>query len=237
MTTGQPTLESLPPAAAGVCRTVWVRHGETDWNLVKRYQGQLDIPLNAHGRRQADLLARRLADGTFRPAAIYSSDLSRAHETAKAIALALQQPCVCDEALRERHFGCFAGCVAAEMLVSDPIAASGLLTRSTEAELPGGESLGRFHARIVAVLAKLVERHLGQTILVVSHGGILDSVYRHANSLELQPARDWPILNTSVNVVDYEAQATAQNRAAVRCWGDVEHLQRAASRTLDEIDR
>jgi uncharacterized phosphatase len=142
-----------------------VRHGETDWNLQRRIQGSTDIPLNKTGRVQAtragELLARREWDG------IVASPLSRAFETASIIAdeVGLPTPTTID-ALVERRYG------EAEGLDE------GTLARRypTKTPVPGRESRGEVAARVVPALIALAESHPDQSLIVVTHGGVIRTV-------------------------------------------------------------
>lgn len=142
-----------------------VRHGETDWNAQKRIQGRTDIPLNETGRAQArttgELLARRSWDG------IYSSPLSRARETAEIIGAAVGIPGVgvIDE-IGERNYG------AAEGLEDSQIEAQ----FPGDTPVPGRETHGEVAARVLPALLDLGVAHPGQSLLVVSHGGVIRSV-------------------------------------------------------------
>jgi len=102
-----------------ITRVLVIRHGETAWNRESRIQGHIDIPLNDQGRWQAERLAQALADEPL--AAIYSSDLQRAFDTAQAIAEATGLDVVADETLRERHFGDMEGLTHDEILARWPV--------------------------------------------------------------------------------------------------------------------
>ena len=161
-----------------------VRHGETDWNAARRIQGRTDIPLNDAGRAQArqaaELLARRRWD------AVYSSPLSRAHETASIIAERLGIDEVTGVAeLVERDYG------DAEGMSFEQIEA--LYPEGVRA--PGQETRAEVAARVVPALLALAERHPGERILVVSHGGAIRSVLQTAEP-ETQHPR---ITNASVH--------------------------------------
>jgi probable phosphoglycerate mutase len=93
-------------------------------------------------------------------------------------------------------------------------------SREPDFELPGGgESLRRFHARVERTLAALVRRHRGGTIVLVTHGGVLDSVYRIANRLPMQAARHHELLNASLNTISWNGESYSQTG-----WADVAHL-------------
>ena len=142
-----------------------VRHGETDWNLERRIQGSTDIPLNDTGRSQArktgSLLASRNWDG------IVSSPLSRAFETASIIAdvLGLDRPTSLDTIV-ERHYGEAEGLDEASLSTRFP----------ADAAVPGRESRDDVAARVMPALIRLAEAHPGESLIVVSHGGVIRTV-------------------------------------------------------------
>ncbi|HYN93845.1 MAG TPA: histidine phosphatase family protein [Pilimelia sp.] len=146
---------------------VW-RHGNTDWNRIERVQGQTDTPLNATGRGQAAAAATLLA--TLRPDAIVSSDLSRAADTAAALAELTGLPVRHDERLRERFFGQWQGLTMTEVAERFPAE----LARHRAGEpAPGGEieTLDDLAKRVGAALQDAAESTPGGTVVVASHGG------------------------------------------------------------------
>ena len=199
-------------------RIVAVRHGETDWNAALRIQGHTDIALNARGRWQAQQLAGALADEGLH--AVYSSDLQRAHDTAEAVATRIGLVVQQEIGLRERHFGRFEGLSFTEIETRWP--EDGLRWRRPEPSFApgGGESLEQFSARCVAACTGLSERHPGQTILVVAHGGVLDCLYRAATRLPLDAPRSWQLGNASVNRLLY-----TESGFTLVGWNDAAHLQ------------
>ncbi|PUE06219.1 histidine phosphatase family protein [Limnohabitans sp. T6-5] len=200
-------------------RILAIRHGETAWNVDTRIQGHLDIPLNEQGLRQANNLARALAQGDAIDA-IYASDLSRAHTTASAIAQAMGQTVTAHTGLRERHFGEFQGRTFAEIEAELPEHAWHWRKRTPEWTPPsGGESLVTLRKRIVGTVDELAAQHPGQQIVLVAHGGVLDILYRAATRLELQAPRTWQLTNTAVNRLLW----TPQGLSLVG-WGDTSHL-------------
>lgn len=205
-------------------RICFVRHGETDWNTEKRIQGQIDIPLNATGLRQVQALGQHAARFPF--AAIYSSDLERAMTTAGSVArhLGLQVQALPD--LRERHFGIFQGLTAAEGGLAHPQAHARHLARDPHYDFETGETLLAFARRVVAGVDALVRRHPGQTLCAVSHGGVLDILYRKATGRPLDTPRDFSIPNCALNWFHFDAQGWH-----LETWGDRGHLQQA----LEEV--
>ncbi|KVT01646.1 histidine phosphatase family protein [Burkholderia ubonensis] len=201
---------------------LFIRHGETAWNRIKRIQGHIDIPLADSGLAQAQRLAVRLARETRDGAlvdAIYSSDLMRAQQTAQPAADALGLPLVLRAGLRERAYGIFQGHDSTEIEARFPDAYAAWQTRDPGFEPEGGESQRAFYHRVLHALEPIVAAHPGGRIACVAHGGVLDCVYRFANGLDLAAPRNYQLLNTSINVVDY-----VDGRANVVQWADVSHL-------------
>jgi probable phosphoglycerate mutase len=149
------------PEAPGL-RIYLARHGQTDWNLAGRTQGQTDTPLNATGRRQAEELKSQLTGIPFE--AVYSSTLSRSRDTAEVVHG--NTPVTNLPGLRERNFGKFQG-----RLESDPQTGPEFQKRRTVADdsLDGGESLNTFFARVSATIADIRKQHSSGTILIVGH--------------------------------------------------------------------
>ncbi|HCY17316.1 MAG TPA: histidine phosphatase family protein [Curvibacter sp.] len=207
-------------------RILAIRHGETAWNVDTRIQGHLDIPLNERGRWQAQRLARALAarDPLH---AIYSSDLQRAHETARAIADATGAPLATHSGLRERGFGVFEGKTFVEIETTWPEESERWRKRDPHWAPQGGESLLQVRERITRTLHELAMRHPGEQIVLVAHGGVLDQLYRAATGQELQAPRTWQLGNTAVNRLLW----TPQGLSLVG-WADTTHLDDAS---LDEI--
>ncbi|MBV8480005.1 MAG: histidine phosphatase family protein [Actinobacteria bacterium] len=139
-----------------------VRHGETDWNAERRWQGHADVPLNARGREQADALAEQLAAETID--AIYSSDLSRARDTALAVASRLKLPVVVDHDLREVDVGAIEGLTAEE-------------ARAFEGWQ--GEPIDQHAERVLRAVHRIADAHPGGRVLVVTHGGSMRRVHEH----------------------------------------------------------
>jgi len=223
-------------------RIIAVRHGETAWNVDTRIQGHLDIPLNDTGRWQAERLGRALAERHAgeaeldRIAAIYSSDLQRARQTAEAIHLATGAPLTLHTGLRERGFGAFEGLTYAEIDTRWPEQAQLWRKRVPDwapppaapdrAEVAPGESLVQVRERVTHTLAALAAPHAGQLIVLVAHGGVMDQLYRLATAQELQAPRTWQLGNAALNHLLW----TPEGMSLVG-WADTSHLEAAG---LDE---
>ncbi|MBM2884493.1 histidine phosphatase family protein [Chromobacterium phragmitis] len=208
-----------------VTRFCLVRHGETDWNREYRLQGHTDIPLNATGLAQADQLALAFrAASSFQ--ALYVSDLTRTRQTAAPLQAKLRLAAHYTPQLRERHMGALQGLTYAEAAERIPHVYQRHQTRDPDYDLEGGESLRRFSARILESLADIASRHHGQEVLIVTHGGVLDIIYRAATAKPLADKRDFPIPNAALNWLDYGSGGWDLRR-----WADESHLSGA----LDEI--
>ena len=214
---GLHTLVTMEPT-----RILAIRHGETDWNVASRIQGQIDIELNPQGRWQAQQVAKALADEDIH--AIYASDLSRALVTAQHIASHHGLTVQTVKPLRERHYGFFESQTWDEIQQSHPQDA--LLWRERDPHWTprdGGESLVMLHERVSHVLHDIASQHRGQHIALVSHGGVLDILYRMATGQGLQVERSWGLRNTAINRLLW----TPQGLQLVG-WADERHLDAGA---------
>ncbi len=207
-------------------RIIAIRHGETAWNRDTRIQGHLDIPLNDTGRWQAQRLARALA-ARDPISTVYTSDLLRARETARAVSDATGAPLVSDERLRERNFGSFQGQTFTEIEARLPEEAQRWRTRDPLWEPEGGESLTAMRERVQRVLDELASAHTGEQIVLVAHGGVMDLLYRAATGQDLQAPRTWQLGNAAVNRLLW----TASQGLSLVGWADSSHLDNEA---LDE---
>jgi 2,3-bisphosphoglycerate-dependent phosphoglycerate mutase len=211
-----------------------IRHGETDWNLQRRLQGHLDIPLNQVGQRQALALARSL-DGVALDA-IFSSDLQRAQQTAAPLAEARTMPLQLDAGLRERCYGALEGLRYPEAAERFPEAYAALMARAVDYRYPAGahvaETMREFYERTVTALRGLLSGGDRARIAIIAHGGVLDCIYRFANQLPLEQPRSCDIFNASINRLSWNPAWTHPLR--VDGWADVAHLD---ALMLDEIDR
>jgi probable phosphoglycerate mutase len=203
-------------------RIIAVRHGETSWNVDARIQGQLDIQLNDMGRWQARRVGLALATELI--TAVYTSDLGRAHETARFIAEAAGVPLVSLAGLRERHFGMFEGKTFDEIQQTWPDHAHNWRKRIPEWQPPeGGESLLQLRARVSRTVNDLAARHCGEQVALVAHGGVLDTLYRIATGQQVNSPRTWQLPNGAINRLLW----TPEGFTLVG-WSDTQHLEHAA---------
>ncbi len=158
------------------------RHGETDWNKSGILQGWLDVPINAHGRTQAAVMAQTFARQGFD--AVWTSTLVRARETAEILSLALQLAAPRSHAgLKERNFGAIQGIPKSELAEFNPTQLEQILRRNPAAQFVGGESMDEFADRVLGALSDIGVCHPGQRVLVITHGWVLDVLTRHIGGL------------------------------------------------------
>lgn len=201
-------------------RFIVVRHGQTHWNVAAIIQGQGDSDLTEEGIAQAESIAQRLAREPCD--ALVSSDLGRAHETAKRIAARNGHAIVLDSRLRERAFGVGEGMSYEEVDRAYPGAFARIRDVDPDFVIPGGESRRQFHERVRGAFESIAAEHAGKTLVVVTHGGVLATLYRHIHGIDLGVAHPIPIANASYNVLRHDA-----GRWQVETWSDSGHLEGA----------
>jgi probable phosphoglycerate mutase len=190
-----------------------VRHGQTDWNLEGRYQGQSDIPLNAAGLEQARQLAERLSVTHFE--ALYSSDLQRAFQTAAILGERLGLAVQADQRLREIHQGEWQGRLLAEIQqqyagqlngVADPM----------HARAPQGESVAEVAFRMAAAADDICHTHPQGRLLVVGHGLALATLVCQAGGIPLAQVYEHIPQNTQVEVISWPGIRFSDHSHAAR---------------------
>jgi probable phosphoglycerate mutase len=159
-------------------RIILIRHGQTDWNLTDRFRGMADVPLNATGLAQAEATGRRVAL-QWEPAAIYSSPLSRAVNTAEAVARHLLQEKGLDRnveiepSLADFNFGRWEGLTPKAAAGRWPEEMDAWCNHPEKARIPGGETLNDLRSRAAMAVEELVQRHPNETIVLVSHTNVI----------------------------------------------------------------
>ncbi|XP_022896408.1 phosphoglycerate mutase-like protein 4 [Olea europaea var. sylvestris] len=212
--------DEIESVARNYAEIIVIRHGETEWNADHRIQGHLDVDLNDIGRQQAYVVAERLSKEP-KISAVYSSDLKRAFHTAEIIAKCCGVlEVVKDPDLRERHLGDLQGIVFHEIAKIKPEAHKAFISHRRDQEIPGGgESLNQLCERCTSGLQRIAKKHLGERVVVVTHGGTIRALHRRASSHGQSVGK---VLNTSVNVF----HLSAEDEWSIKSWGDVSHLKR-----------
>ncbi|WP_310627282.1 histidine phosphatase family protein [Limnohabitans sp.] len=203
-----------------------IRHGETAWNRELRFQGQLDVPLNHMGLQQAQRLKIRMAQvlGEWQvqgrlPTRLISSDLQRAQQTAQPVAEVLGHPCILNAGLREQCYGMFEGMRSPDIQAQHPEAWQRWLAFDADVAVAGAETTRAFHTRVMMALQDLALQYAGEHVVVVTHGGVLDMVWRHAQALSLNGPRVCDIPNAGLNQVAWHDGALH-----IQVWADAAHL-------------
>ena len=198
-------------------RFIVVRHGETQWNVQTRIQGQTDSDLTPAGIAQAEAIGKRLARERFD--ALIASDMGRAMRTAQSIAAHCGLEVVPEPRLRERSFGEGEGLTYAQVDARWPGVFSRASNTDPDAAIPGGETRRQFHERIRAAFEALARAHAGRRVAVVTHGGVLAVLYRIVHEIPLAHAHKVAISNASYNAVAFDGDAWA-----LEAWDDTTHL-------------
>lgn len=201
---------------------ILIRHGETDWNKELRFQGQIDVPLNAAGFEQARRVAERLNEESQEQSVqhLVSSDLLRTRQTAQEPAARLGLAPVLDAGLREQAFGVVDGMRVGEIQEQFPKEWERWSQFDADYAFENGESTRTFHARVMGALHRLAQHRKGERLVVVTHGGVLDMVYRSAMGLPLSGPRQSVIPNGGISRVRVQGDAVE-----IRSWAETEHLQ------------
>mgnify|MGYP001443755017 CR=1 FL=1 len=182
-----------------------------------RMQGQLDTALDDTGLRQAEQLADALRDESID--LIVASDLQRTLRTAAPLAHVKGIDVILERGLRERSFGVFEGHTYDDIHRLWPDGAARWRGREVDFAPPGGESLLTFHARCVDTATRLCSAYPGHAMLWVTHGGVLDCLYRAATRIDLGAPRTWSLANAAINRLLHGDQGLM-----LVGWGDVRHL-------------
>lgn len=198
-------------------RVYLIRHGETEWNFSGRKQGHLDSPLTPRGIAQAEALAARLSVESF--SKLYSSDLGRASSTARIVGRDTGRDVSLDPRLRERNFGIFQGLTEAEIEADYPEDYRRFSGENADYRIPRGESAREFLIRATSCLDELAAQHRGESIVVITHGLVLEALYKLALHNSSDASGQVEVWNAAFNSFDY------RNRVwKINTWSDCDHL-------------
>ena len=165
---------------------IWfIRHGETDWNRQRRLQGWQDIPLNEAGRQQAAATARMRDRPSRRASTPSTAAICNAPAIPPARGRAVDLRIRTEPGIRERGFGVLEGLDLEHIDTLAPAAAASWKSRDPLRPLDGGETLGQFQSRVISTVDDIAARHGGERIMLFTHGGVLDIVWRHASGVPL----------------------------------------------------
>jgi broad specificity phosphatase PhoE len=212
-------------------RIFLARHGETEWNVEGRWQGHSDSRLTPRGVEQALKLAEALSDEPL--AAVYSSDLPRALNTAGYVAAPHGLEPIPDHRLREIDTGLWTARLGADIRAESPAEMERWVRRPWEHRMPRGESLGEVQSRCLAFVEDRVPRHAGEAIAIISHGAVTQTILAHAMGRPLTSLWLGQVENCQISRLEW--MPSAGLRLTEFC--DVRHLEQVGAlngwRTLD----
>eukprot|EP00201_Polytomella_parva_P023420 CAMPEP_0175040466 /NCGR_PEP_ID=MMETSP0052_2-20121109/1281_1 /TAXON_ID=51329 ORGANISM="Polytomella parva, Strain SAG 63-3" /NCGR_SAMPLE_ID=MMETSP0052_2 /ASSEMBLY_ACC=CAM_ASM_000194 /LENGTH=254 /DNA_ID=CAMNT_0016302685 /DNA_START=140 /DNA_END=904 /DNA_ORIENTATION=+ len=203
--------------SASATKFIIVRHGETDWNIEGRLQGQstIDPGLNEKGFLQAETLAEGLK--TYNISKIFSSDLRRARETALKISILLNKEVSYDKRLRERNQGVLHNLTYKESEEQQPEAYAILKKRDVNARIPNGESQEDIRLRVVEALQDIGRISPGAVVLIVTHGGVVHEIFRHVKCHMFSER----IINGSVNILHLDKENGVSSALSINHSNDI----------------
>lgn len=200
-----------------ITKVIFVRHGETVWNLEGKAQGHLDSPLTDLGIRQAQAVARRLKSTAIDQ--IYSSDLGRCQQTAQIIAEVRNQDVILDTRLRERSLGVLQGLTSAESQAMYPDIIKNFRTFDPDYRVPEGETYTEIIQRAMSLMDDTAINHAGECILMVTHGALLSHLLKHLLGIPPEAPRRFHVRNTSINIALFESKYWS-----IETLGDISHF-------------
>ena len=195
-----------------------IRHGETEWNIMGRFQGHSDIPLSPEGRRQAELLGQNLAIDAVDK--IYASDLIRAVETAQPLAARFGLVLERDAALRELNFGAWEGRYFSEINEETPDMMKMFYRDPESIDIPGIENFQEFRRRVAGRVRAIAAENKGKRVVLISHGASIRILFADILSMPIRAIWHVSQFNTAVNRIRFEDDGFA----AITLMNDVAHL-------------
>jgi len=208
-----------------------IRHGETDDNKNRVFQGQAGRGLNPRGRDQAARLAARLQQAGVKPHALYASDLERALETAQILGQSLDLSPTPDPSLREVYLGAWQGLTHEEISRRFPDEWTAW-RNGVDIKRGGGESYAEVTVRIKAAIDRITQAHPASTIAIVSHGGAIKSFVAAVLGLDHARISAFSVAaNTAVNLIERDHHG--RDRLVV--WNDASHLYDPLAQALGAL--
>jgi broad specificity phosphatase PhoE len=193
-----------PASPNTACRILLIRHAVAEGN--GRFQGHTDLPLALEARQQLRMLVRKLSP--YPVDIVYSSDLERAHATAKAVARRLDVEVVVRSGLREMHFGSWEGLSWRQIARRFPRLSSAWLARCPHQPIPGAERFERFKERVKREMEDIMSANTGRCVGIVTHGGVVRLMLARALGVSDRRILRVAVDAASVSVLDYSGNGT-----------------------------
>lgn len=197
-----------------------IRHGEVAWNRENSYIGATDLPLNDQGKKQAALLADRLAHHKI--AAVYSSDLTRARETAEIIAERFGLQVITVPAMREVNYGEWEGVSETKLPTSHPDVYHQWRANPTEVRIPGGETFAELRDRALSAFCRIAESHPSEDVVIVGHKSANRVILCCLMGIDINRYKQIGQGNAALNVIERREDG----RFVVESVNDAVHLPR-----------
>jgi len=178
-----------------------IRHGETEYNSARRFQGSMDIPLNEKGIAQSKALAEYLKDVCFD--AVYASDLSRAIQTAQPLAMQHGLDIIIKPDLREISYGDWEGMLIADIAEKYPSEMALWRESTDKLQIPGGERFKAAAVRSMTALTETAQENIGKTIAIITHGGIVRALISEILGCSFHATWNIRQDNCAVNILNY----------------------------------
>jgi phosphoserine phosphatase len=189
-----------------------VRHGQTEWNRFPRFRGRIDVPLNEFGRKQAQATGEWIA-ANWQVSAVYASPLSRAVQTAEAIAAQFSLPVIPVPDLIDLNFGAWQGKTPEELQTAWPEIYATWMKTPHAVRIPDGETIDEMRARAWNAVLTLAERHPEETIVMVGHTDINRSIL--LNVLGWSTSQIWQLKQENCAVNQFFIQAGQANSGSI----------------------
>lgn len=193
-----------------------VRHGETIWNQEGKHQGWLDSDLTQQGIAQARRIADILLNRSF--STLYSSDLGRARQTAGLLADTLSLHVNLDKRIREQNLGILEGLSIQQFRERYPEEYAKHVEREVNYCLPGGESIRQVYERSTSCLEELARKHQNESIILVTHGWVLECFFRKVLGIPLEQPRRFSLRNCSINSFSF-----SNDNWRLESWGEIHY--------------
>ena len=197
-----------------------IRHGETDWNVERRYQGLTDIELSKEGLKQSELLSERFKNFD-KIDKIYVSPLKRAVQTAKPLSNVIGVKPIITECFKEINFGEWEGKTVEELRELYKEDFNNFFNNPYRAKFPGDGSLKIVEERVALGFNKILEEDKGKNIIIVSHGGLLKILFLYIMNIPRDFYRNIWIDNTSISMI----QLNKENKPLLLTFNDKSHIE------------